>query len=328
MKSFLTNSEYDNFQFIIPYPDGYIPTDFGKYPNVKLMNMGKISTFPPMMRIQFPTSFFKKLLADEQIDIIWSHLPEWTNQLLVARRYSTTTQNIFGYCHWWEISDNGAYAHNTFINNIQGMLKMKVCGVNSQWVKDLILTRASEIFNEKIIDRLRKIIQPWYLGCDEWKAGTTEPKTILFNHRDDAYTGSKWFFKEMDKLWETRKDFKVLTSIASVDKPYVKSIRHPDRAIYMENLGSANLGVGCFQTYSAWSMSVIDGLSRNVPYILPRGLCYEEMVGSDYPLLYDGKKEFVKLITDYLDGKIDRPNTKEIAEKLYWKNSLKNWEIY
>ena len=45
-------------------------------------------------------------------------------------------------------------------------------------------------------------------------------------------------------------------------------------------------------------MSTTDGLSMNVPYILPKGLCYEEMVGENYPLLYSGKKEFVKM-TDY-----------------------------
>jgi hypothetical protein len=51
------------------------------------------------------------------------------------------------------------------------------------------------------------------------------------------------------------------------------------------------------------------------------------MVGEDYPLLYSGKKEFVKMLVDYLDGKIERPNTKDMAEKLYWKHSLENWKI-
>ena len=92
-------------------------------------------------------------------------------------------------------------------------------------------------------------------------------------------------------------------------------------------VGSADIGVGCFTKYSAWSMSTTDGLSRNVPYILPKGLCYEEMVGANYPLMYSGKKEFMKLIVDFLDGKIQRPNTKEICEKLYWKNTLQNWKI-
>jgi hypothetical protein len=207
------------------------------------------------------------------------------------------------------------------------MLKMQVCGVNSQWVKNLVLKRASGFLNKEQLDKLETIIQPWYLGCDEWQEGVVKPKTILFNHRADGYTGADWFFEEMDKLWEQRQDFKVLTSIASVSKPYTESIRHPNREHYKNNVGSADIGVGCFTKYSAWSMSTTDGLSMNVPYILPKGLCYEEMVGEDYPLLYSGKKEFVKMLVDYLDGKIERPNTKDMAEKLYWKHSLENWKI-
>ena len=37
MKSFLDNAGYDNLQFIIPYPNGSMPTDFMKYKNVKLI---------------------------------------------------------------------------------------------------------------------------------------------------------------------------------------------------------------------------------------------------------------------------------------------------
>ena len=316
MKQFLKHTDNKHIQFIIPYPTGYIPYDFKKYPNVVLEDMGKVSTFPPMMRIQFPDKYFKKVDWDS-IDTVWSHLPEWTNQVLIARRYSTMGQRVIGYCHWWEIPENGGYRWNSFIQNVTGMLQMEECGVNSEWVKQMVLKRASDYFNEETLAKLDKIIQPWYLGTDDWREGTVEPKTILFNHRANPYTGSDWFFKEMDKLWEKRQDFKVLTSIASVNKPYVKSIRAIDRERYLQNVGSADVGVGCFRTYSAWSMSATDGLGMNVPYILPRGLCYEEMVGEDYPWLYDTKAEFVKLITDYLDGKMERINTKKITEKLY-----------
>jgi len=327
MKSFFDNSNYDSVQFIIPYPNGHIPYDFMKYKNVKLVNMGNISTFPPLMRVQFPDLFFKRIFSEEQIDTIWCHLPEWLNQSLIVRRYSTVTQRIIGYSHWWEIPENGAYNHNSFWNNLQGMLKMKVCGVNSLWVKNLILKRASEFLNKETTNKLEEIIQPWYLGCDEYVEGNVRPKTILFNHRADGYTGAEWFFEEMDKLWEQRKDFKVLTSISNVIKPYTESIRHPNREHYLNNVGSADIGVGCFTKYSAWSMSTTDGLSRGVPYILPKGLCYEEMVGNNYPLFYNGKKEFVKILVNYLNGEIQRPNTKLIVEKLYWKNQLKEWKI-
>ena len=103
-----------------------------------------------------------------------------------------------------EIKDNGARDHNSFWRNIKGMLNMKVCGVNSQWVKDLVLNRAAEDFQPHIIEKLDKIIQPWYLGTDEFvPTKEYKKKTIVFNHRAGVYTGSEWFFETMDELFKT-----------------------------------------------------------------------------------------------------------------------------
>jgi len=68
------------------------------------------------------------------------------------------------------------------------------------------------------------------------------------------------------------------------------------------------MGVGCFKTYSAWSISTTDGLSQGVPYVLPNKLCYPEMVGKDYPLLYN-EEDFLSTIKNMLDN----PNAREEA---------------
>ena len=36
---------------------------------------------------------------------------------------------------------------NSFWRNVKGMLQMKVCGVNSQWVKNLVIERAKKLLN-------------------------------------------------------------------------------------------------------------------------------------------------------------------------------------
>ena len=75
-------------------------------------------------------------------------------------------------------------------------------------------------------------------------------------------------------------------------------------------------------------MSTTDGLSMNVPYILPKGLCYEEMVGDDYPLLYNDRVELESWIEKFLDdGTAPMIDTKPIVDKLMWSNSLTNWTI-
>lgn len=330
-KSFLDNTEIGRtWEWILPYPDeanhpGIINTF--EYPNVSLRRMRKIASFPPKMRVDYPHKFFEKILKEDNINLIWSHLPEWTHEAKISRIYSKI-QPIIGYSHWWEIRDNGARDDNSFWRNIRGILDMKVCGVNSKWVKNLILERAAEDFKPHIIEKLDEIIQPWYLGCDTATPSKGyEPKTVVFNHRDNVYTGSEWFFQEMDKLWDKRKDFQVWTTLKELDKPYTKYIGHADRDVYLNQLSKAHMGVGCFQKYSAWSMSTTDGLSLGVPYVLPNDFCYDEMVGSDYPLLYNDKKHFVELIEGLFDEKIQRPDVTHIAESLLWEHQLKSWDI-
>ena len=74
-------------------------------------------------------------------------------------------------------------------------------------------------------------------------------------------------------------------------------------------------------------MSTTDGLSRGVPYLLPNGLCYPEMVGNDYPLLYNDKSHFKQMVVGLLDETIERPDVSVIAKALLWENSLKSWDV-
>ena len=170
-KSFLDNTKIGKeWEWILPYPDmdnhpGII-NQF-EYPNVSLRRMDGLDTFPPKMRVNYPHKCFDRLVEKEQFNLVWSHLPEWTHEFKITRIYNKT-QPIIGYCHWWEIKDNGARDDNSFWKNIKGTLDMKVCGVNSQWVKDLVLKRAAEDFQPHIIEKLDAIIQPWYLGTDEF----------------------------------------------------------------------------------------------------------------------------------------------------------------
>ena len=330
MKSFLERTP-DNIKYIIPYPKDNFPNSLAAFPNVELVDMGHLSSFPPLMRTQFPSNVFRNIFGNYEIDVIWSHLPEWTNQVLIARRYNVMTQPVYGYCHWWELKENGAYKWNSFVENINGILQMKECGVNSEWVKRLIIQRAGETFNQSVLDKLEEIIKPWYLGCDDYKeyGDKNDIPTIVFNHRDNGYTGFDIFFGIMDELWDKGYKFKVLTTTMEIDKAYTECVKNPDREIYLQNISKAHIGVGAFQKYSAWSMSVTDGLSIGVPYLLPKGLCYEEMIGDSNPLLYTDKNQLKYWLEAFVSGKTNFSsiNTNELTNKLSWKNTLFGWSI-
>jgi glycosyltransferase involved in cell wall biosynthesis len=207
---------------------------------------------------------------------------------------------------------------------------MEECGVNTEWLKDLAIEKSGEHFSDEVVQQLEKIIQPHYLGVDDISTGHDyKPKTILFNHRDNEYTGWVSFVKSMDKLWEKRQDFKVYTTLTNLDRPYAERVKLHSRTDYLNFVRSMHMGVGCFKKYSAWSISTTDGLSQGVPYILPDGMCYPEMVGGEYPLLYNGDKDFIKVIESMLDN----PNLREEANKYLepklegfkWSNRISKW---
>lgn len=293
-----------------------------------------LPTYPNSMRIHFD---FKKVLdlidwRQNDYDIVYSHLPEHTLQLSNLFFNQTNIRPKFlGYCHWYEVDENTEYAKTAFMNNIAGTLEMEECGVNSNWLKELIIDKCKDIYSKKVINKLERIIQPHYLGVDESivsKSEKTLSKSILFNHRKNKYTGWNEFLKTMDKLYEIRKDFTVYVTLADEERPYIKKVCL-DRKSYGDFISRIHVGVGFFKDYSAWSISVTDGLSRNVPYLLPKKLCYPEMVGSDYPLFYDNETEFLNKISSVLDDdnfkekNLDKLQT--ISESLKWSSTVPKW---
>ena len=274
-------------------------------------------------------------------DIIYSHLPEHTFQLSnLIHNQTHSVPKVLGYCHWFE-TDNQS-PKRMLLQNYIGLLEMEQCGVNSQWLKDKVLKDAKKTFNDKTMERLEKIIQPHTLGIDDYDLSPTTyrgKKIIAFNHRGQKYMGWDFFKKAMDKLWKKRKDFKVITFQKDANASKYKWAENQppldvDRETYFSTLKKSYIGVGCFMGYSggsSWSISVTDGLSLGVPYVLPNKLVYPHMVGEDYPLFYDFKSEasFLETINNVLDDKKLHKKTikhiEPIVKKMKWLPSVKSW---
>jgi glycosyltransferase involved in cell wall biosynthesis len=286
-----------------------------KLPNVEQV-IYEMPTFPNAMRTHFDYDKLSKIVRGKNadFDVVYSHLPEHTLQLSNLFNNTTDMSPLFlGYCHWYEIKENTTYKRNMFLLNIIGTLEMEECGVNSVWLKELIIDRSKEYFSEEVANRLEQIIQPHYLGIDEIYTHNrqTEKNSILFNHRPNNYTGWDWFIETLDELWKKRKDFHLYTTLTDANRPYSTEIKLNNRKEYLDFLRKMYIGVGCFEKYSAWSIATTDGLSQGVPYLLPNDLCYPEMLG-DYPLFYKGREDFKSKLNNLLD------RTEETEKAVNW----------
>jgi len=304
------------------------------FPNTTQLPIN-LPSYPNAMRTHFNHKELMKVIdwKKNDYDVVYSHLPEHTLQL--SNMFSNETNispKFIGYCHWYEVPENTAYSKSMLMHNIAGTLEMEECGVNTKWLKDLVIEKSKKIYSKDITDRLEQIIQPHYLGIDGISTGHEyKPKTILFNHRDNEYTGWAWFVKRMDELWEKRQDFKVYLTLADLDRPYAERVKLSSRDDYLNFVRSMHMGIGCFQKYSAWSISTTDGLSQGVPYVLPNGMCYPEMVGDNYPLLYDANNS--KSFNQTIENMLDNPNVREEANKYLspklngfkWSERVSKW---
>ena len=302
------------------------------FPNVE-QKIYALPTYINQMRTHFDSIQFMKHIdwKRNDWDIIYTHLPEHTNQIANSVFNNTNiAPKIIGYSHWFEVPENAPYEKNMLDASVAGLLQMEECGVNSDWLKQLTIKYAGRHYNQDVLDKLQKIIQPHYLGVDRInprKASDYTDKTVVFNHRDAGYTGWEWFVKVVDEIWEKRQDFKVYTTLAQIDRPWNERVKLTGRNEYMDFLSKMKFGVGTFQTYSAWSISTTDGFSVGCPYLLPNDLCYPEMVSvasTPYPYLYDGRADFIKRFNEMLDNPIEYDTT-EIAKNMVWNERIAKW---
>lgn len=302
------------------------------FPNVEQV-IYELPTYINQMRTHFNSIEFMKHLdwRYKDWDIIYTHLPEHTNQIVNSIYNNTNiTPKVVGYSHWFEVPENAPYIKNMLDSSIAGLLQMDECGVNSQWLKDLVLKYAKVNYNDSVIQRLDKIIQPHYLGVDRVQSRTKDDyidKTVIFNHRKGSYTGVDWFIKCVDEIWEKRKDFKVYTTLTNIDREWNTNLNLTSREDYINFLSTIKFGVGTFQKYSAWSISTSDALSVGVPFLLPNDLCYPEMVSfadTPYPYLYDDRDDFIKRFNEMLDNPIEYDTT-ELAKNMKWDERISQW---
>ena len=320
--------------------------EFDEMKNVKqLIYNQKFSSNNNTMRTSFffDASIFQEVLDYEEndFDVVYSHLPEHTLQVSNLMFNQThSVPKIIGYSHWFDY--NNASVKNMSLQNFIGLLEMECCGVNSEFLKQQVLKQSKKYFNDDVVAKLDKIIQPHELGVDYIdfkKSSRSKIKTIAFNHRGQGYMGFPFFKSAMEKLWKKRKDFRVITFQKDANLSQYKwadnkpPLQITDRNEYL--LQDCYIGVGTFDGRkgsggASWSISVFDGLSHGVPYILPNKYVWKDVL-PNYPLLYDWNNEdaFVEMVENVLDDKklynSASKKMQSVVKDMVWNKQVKKW---
>ena len=283
-----------------------------------------LPTYPPTMRSHFDVSVMQKLLGGAlDFDLIMSHLPEHTHQL-VNTMYNVThhTPPVWGYTHWFDLDIVVTWPKDSFKQNITGLLEYHTCYLNTQYQKDLVLEQARETFNFKTIEILDDILCVQHLGVDRSdivdNINETPEKIIVFNHRPDTYKHFKEFVLLMDKLWKTRKDFKVWVPLLDNPSREYIIVDKGKKEWYYKKLRTCCVGFSPKQTYGGWSVATTDGLMNGVPYIMYDAPYYEELnPTADF---FTTDDEALSLLNSYLDGEVR--NTQATKSLNYIRKNL------
>lgn len=295
-----------------------------------------LPTYPPTMRSHFDVNIMQKkiLSMDLDFDLIMSHLPEHTHQL-VNTMYNLTHHQpkVFGYCHWFDLKGVVASSKDSFIQNITGLLEYDRCYLNTEHQKGLVLNQSKKTFNDKVISKLEKILQVQHLGVVETdivkKINENPEKIIVFNHRPDAYKNYEGFLDIVGELRKIRQDFKVwipLLKKSNRDFITATSPSHSDdKNWYYNELRKCCVGFSPKQKYGGWSVATTDGMMNGVPYIMFNDTYYKELCQSaDF---FDDDDSAVKLLDKYLSDS-DYRNQKSkvcldwISKNLIYRNEM------
>tara|TARA_Y100000593_G_scaffold94362_1_gene193065 strand:+ start:1969 stop:3309 length:1341 start_codon:yes stop_codon:yes gene_type:complete len=289
-----------------------------------------LPSYPNSMRGHFVYEHWLKIIdwKNKDIDLIYSHLPEHTVQVinLIANVTNIGTPPIIGYCHWFEIKEITMYDKTYLLNNINGILEMQYCGVNTIYQKELVINNVKSIYSDKTITNLHNILKPTYLGIEDENVidniNKKYDKIIVFNHRPQAYKDYPFFIELMDELYNQRQDFKVwIPLLDKANKKYIITNKY-DKQGYYDKIKKCCFTFAPKQKYGGWSVSATDSMMNGCPVVFHNEGYYRELA-KDSGVFASSKEDLLKIFNKMLDTEYRN----EVAEKqLHFCKTNMLWE--
>jgi glycosyltransferase involved in cell wall biosynthesis len=303
-----------NFFLLIDANRKYVKDDLNSLVKILKIPMPKSKKHQV---IHFNSNIFRAIFKKYSFDIIWNNVVEQGHHL----RYFQDTivddfrPKVFNYHHYvihrsLEKVTSYLPCMHILYDQLVGSLGADMNFFHTKYCYDMLIEEANDVLNSDKISLLKEKSQISLGGyCNEIEQGQKYEKfTFIYNHRLDGYKNWKDTFAIFDQLHSEGLDFQVILTAGDKDnintinkKPYtiVKSFtKHQD---YLKELSKCHSNV-INSRHETFCISIAESIMNDQVVVLPNRCTFPELVGEDYPYLFDTMDQQIaimrKLIKD------------------------------
>ena len=305
-----------NFFLLIDSNRKYVKDDLNSLVKILKIPMPKSKKHQV---VHFNSNIFRQIFKKYSFDIIWNNVVEQGHHL----RYFQDTivddfrPKVFNYHHYvihrsLEKVTSYLPCIHILYDQIVGSLGADMNFFHTQYCFNMLLEEANDILKEDKITLLRQksVIS---LGgyVNEIKSIKKYDKfTFIYNHRLDGYKNWQITFNQFDQLWDEGLDFQVILTAGDKDnintinkKPYciVKSFtKHTD---YLKELAKCHSNT-INSRHETYCISIAESIMNDQITILPNRCTFPELVGTDYPYLFNNIDDQLQMLRKVIKNKI------------------------
>lgn len=313
-----------------------------KYYKDNLTNKVKIINVPfPKSKkhqvVHFNTNILKQLFSKYVFDIIWNNVVEQGHnfkyfQDTIIDDYRTKVFNYHHYVIHRSLDRVTSYlpATNILYNQIMGSLGADLNYFHTEYCRNMMIEEAKDVILPKHVETIleKSIIKLGGYGKEIKSEKKYDKYTFVYNHRLSGYKNWKTTFEIFDELHNEGIDFQVICTAGDKDnintinkKPYVivKSFtKHED---YLKELSKCHANTINSQ-HETYCISIAESILNNQLVILPNACTFPELVGKDYPYLFDNIEQQKKILKHIIRNNIKGYDHDK--RKLLISNHVKN----
>ena len=239
------------------------------------------------------------------IDFVFTHEPCHLNAIkswFHTNRYSEDVK-YFSFYHWiyCRKSQGSTSCPSFYMRQLEGMTLSDKSFVHSPNSMGYMYDNFKKLGYKPVIPDNKITYMPLSGRGEVLSSSSEKYKNVLvFNHRYNKSSGTKRFEKYLPLIpkkytvWIT--DEKCKLESPNGGCKIVKKCCDP--RLYDELMSNCHASLCFIDSYSTWNLSAQDALIRNKPLIAYKHHMIKDVIGGDYPYVFENEEEFLRLLEE------------------------------